>query len=115
MEQETDEPKKCTCKHGKIIAVILVVLIVAICCHIHHLRQASLMPGTYYIVQFRGDVLGTPVSPRDDNYNNIEGTLIAVNREAILLDRYVIVNDEPQMLRLWIPKSNILLIKPRTK
>ncbi|MCL2624584.1 MAG: hypothetical protein FWD31_13050, partial [Planctomycetaceae bacterium] len=106
-------------------AVILVVLIVgAICWHVHP-RPTGLKLGTDYTVQFRGDALGRPTSPFIDSYNggqvNAGGTLIAVNREAILLevvDFSNMIQGKPQKTQMWIPKSNILLIKyeiPRTE
>ena len=129
-EQEADKPKKCTCrhKHGKIVAVILVILIVgAICWHVHP-RPSGLKVGTVYKVQFRRDALGGSalVSPQTDNYNGadvcITGTLIAVYHDAILLevvDHSLItvglempkVKDEYRKTLFWIPKGNILFIE----
>jgi len=134
METQTNNQTKCTCKHGKIVAVILVVLIVgAICWHVHHLpRKGSkddaksgtlfdMELGTDCTVQFRRDALGGSTSltaPTTTGINGttfiIKGTLIAVNHEAILLeqiDDHYIVNDVPQLKQLWIPKSSILYIE----
>jgi len=120
-DQEADKPKKCTCKHGKIIAAILVVLMIGvICCHVHHPRSIDPKPGTTCSVMFRRDVLGGSalVSPRIDRSDNETvtafGTLIAVDREAILLeaDNMIhFIDGVPQKKQLWIPKSNILLIE----
>ena len=129
-QPESGKPKKCCCKRGKIIAVILVFLIAgAICCHIHHPRPRDAMqemmidlkPGTVCTVQFRRDALGgstSLISPTTTGVNgttvSIKGTLVTVNHEAILLeqvDNHFIVNDMPQLKRLWIPKSSILLIE----
>ena len=106
-DQETDRPKKCWCKRGKIIAMILIVLIVgAICCHIHrlhHPHSTGLELGTYYTVHLcRNAVDGSaPVS--------VKGRLIADHREAILLD----ASDNSSVQQFWIPKSNILFIEHR--
>ena len=117
-EHEADKPKKCACRYGKIFAVILGILIIgAICWHVHP-RSSGLKVGTDYIVQFRGDALGGPTSPFIDSYNggqvNAGGTLIAVNREAILLevvDFTNMIDGKPRKTQLWIPKSSILLIR----
>jgi len=123
-ESESDKPKKSPCKRRKCVAIILAVLIVgAICCHIHHFhhsrsRSIDPEPGTICTVQFRRDALGgaSLTSPLTNKHNGAEvslgGTLIAINREAILLEysdpsRY----GQPGTRRLWIPKSSILLIE----
>jgi len=118
-EQEADKPKKCACrhKHGKHVAVILIVLILgAICWHVHP-RPTWLKVGTVYTVELRRDSAGgsAPVT--------ISGTLIAINREAILLevaDHSLVtvyepgkerVEDKYQKTQFWIPKRNILFVK----
>ena len=109
-EQEADKPRKCDCrhKHGKHVVVILVVLILGtICWHVHP-RPTWLKVGTVYTVELCRDVAGgsAPVA--------VSGTLIAANREAILMEvsnHSLLINGEPQKSLMWIPKSNILLIK----
>ena len=101
-EQEADKPKQCACrhKHGKIVAVILVVLIVgAICWHVHP-RPTGLKPGMYCAVELRRDMTSSTVPV------TIIGELIATNREAILL-KHTGLNCE----QLWIPKSSIMYIE----
>jgi hypothetical protein len=114
-DSETKEPKKLPCKRGKFVAIILTILIVgAICCHIHHSRPIGPKPGTHCTVQFRRDVLGETtnlVSPQANIFNGsvayVEGELITVNREAILLR--IRVNNQTK--RVWIPKKWVLLIE----
>ena len=131
MESET---KKCACKRGKLIAVILAVLVVGvICCHLHHSHHKKAKPGakvetlfdlelgTDCIIQFRRDALGgstSPISPKTTSLNGtdvcVNGKLIAVNSEAIHLEydnNQFIINGVPQLKRLWIPKSSILFIE----
>ena len=133
-EPEGEKPKKCCCMRGKIIAAILAVLVIgAICCHIHHSRSKGVKNdvkvgtlfdmelGTECTVQFRRDALGgstSPISPNTTTINrtdvSVNGTLIAVNNEAILLeyaDYRDIMNDAPRLKRMWIPKNGILLIE----
>jgi hypothetical protein len=81
--------------------------------------------GTDCTIQFRRDALGgstSLTSPTTTGINgttiSIAGTLIAVNHEAVLLeqiDNHYLVNDVPQLKRLWIPKSSILLIEYRKR
>ena len=124
----TDKLKPCSCKCGKSLMAILIILIVGIFCwHVHRpkpsrWRPIDLEPGTMCTVQFRRDVLGAattlPVSPTANSINgstvSIQGELVAVTHEAILLDQvdeHYIVNDVPRMQRFWIPKSSILSIE----
>ena len=124
-ESATSKPKKCACKCRIIIAVVLAVLVIGVACWYVH-RPMGPKPGTICTVQFRRGALGAgatiPVSPHTDIANGAEvsvsGTLIAVNREAILLEwesrnRITHENGIPtyQVHRLWIPKSSILLIR----
>jgi len=118
---------KCSCKCGRFGAVVLIILIAGIVCwHIHRPKPAKQefepYPGTICTVQFRRDVLGAardlPIGPTVANTNGaivtLRGELIAVNREAILLDQVndqYIENDVPRMKRFWIPKSSILTIE----
>ena len=124
-ELETGKPKKCACKCQIIIAAVLAVLIVGIACWYVY-QPMGPKPGTICTVQFRRDALGAganiPVSPltniADGAAVSVSGKLIAVNREAILLewenrDSIIHKNEIPtyQVHRLWIPKSSILLIQ----
>ena len=119
-EPETDKPKKSPCKRGRFVVIILAVLIIgAICCHIHHFhhsRPRSIDPelDKFCTVQLRRDALGGSglVSPLTDNQNGtdvaLRGRLVAIDREAILLNH---VDEQSRTWQLWIPKSSILLIK----
>jgi len=123
---ESEKPKKCTCKCRIIGIAILVVLIAGVVCwHAHRPKPIDpeitpaidLKPGLICTVQFRRDVLGTagdlPVDPTTNKINgaivSLRGKLIAIDREAILLDWY---HDRMNVYRrLWIPKDSILLIE----
>ena len=123
METESAQPQKCSCKcHKHAVAIFVVLLIAGVACwYIHHPNRPQVYPsidpkpGTICTVQFRRDMLGATsylTSPTTDNINNtnvsLRGTLVAANREAILLDH---LNDESQLQRFWIPKSSILCIQ----
>ena len=112
-ESETGKPKKCACKCRIVIVVVLAVLVIgAICGHIfYHSRSTysddpsvdfALKPGLRCTVHLRGVAL--------------EGRLIAVNDEAILLDithqapKTFIVDGKRVPRHVLIPKSNILFI-----
>ena len=118
-----EKPKRHPHLCRKFVTAIFVILIAGIICwHIHHPRAIDPPPGTMCTVQFRRDVLGAahdlPIGPTTNNINgaivSMTGELIAVSREAILLDQvneHYIVNDVPQMKRFWIPRSGILFIE----
>ena len=127
---ELEKPKKCPCKCKAIVAAILIVLIASvICCHVHRPKsitsevEMGLKPGTQCVIHFRQDAFsrrdGTtslptiPANGTPPMTTAFTGTVIAVDREAILFDAvYVNItfNGVPKTERLWIPKSNILLI-----
>jgi hypothetical protein len=132
-ESESDKSRRCCCKHHKFATVILLVLFAGIACwHIHrprphhsplhHPSAIAPKPGTLCTVQFRRDSLGAasnlPIPPTTNIVNgsavSIQGELIFVSPEAILLDQvnaHYIVNGVPNMKRFWIPKSSILAIE----
>jgi len=130
MESETPPPQKCSCKcHKHAVAIFAVLLIAGVACwYIHHPNRPRAytsvdpQPGAKCTVQFRRDMLGgsasLPISPTTISANGaivaIHGELVAVSREAILLDQVdenYIFNGTPKMKRFWIPKNNILSIE----
>jgi len=138
-ESAPNKPERHSCVCKKCVVAILIILVVGIICtHIHRPKLGltpdkdctvlgltpdkdctvlGLTPGKNCTVQFRRDALGgaanLPVPPTTPSINGatvaIQGKLIAVSHEAILLssdgDKYV------QGKQLWIPKSSILLIQ----
>jgi len=121
---EPEKPKKCPCK-CRIIGIAILVFLIAgvVCWHVHRPKpidpEIDLKPGTYCIVQLRRDSLGaagSPVPPTTDQFNgaivSMRGTLLAINRDAILLECIVDypLNQPHEVRRHWIPKNNILLI-----
>jgi|GEM_PF-2633124 len=133
-ESETGKPKRCACKCRIIIVVVLAVLVIgAVCGHICHSRSTysddpsvvpsvnfALKPGLHCTVQLRRDALGaaanSPIPPFNKSSVVLEGRLIAVNDEAILLDvtdqapDKLILGDKQVPRHAWIPKGNILFI-----
>jgi len=122
---EPEKPKKCPCQCRIIIAVTIAVLIAgAVCCHVHRpkpnrLQTTDLVPGKQCVVYFRRDALGlsTTASPRVTTVNSTDltlgGKMIAINREAVLLERVNETrtrNGVPQPEQLWIPRESILFI-----
>ena len=108
MEPETAKPK-CHCVCRKFVVAIVVILIVgAICCHVHrpHWRWNGPKVGTECTVQFD---TGAVVF--------ISGTLVDVKRDAIFLQtvEYEWNQDQqvskPNAKLMWIPKKNILFIQ----
>ena len=123
---EPEKPKKCLCECRIIMVAILVVLVAGVVCwHVHfpHRSQTTkitdLEPGKLCVVYLRRDALGlsTTASPSVTTVNNTDlilgGKLVAVTREAVLLER---VNETrtrngvsiPE--QLWIPRESILYI-----
>ncbi|MCL2348667.1 MAG: hypothetical protein FWC50_10460 [Planctomycetaceae bacterium] len=99
-----------------IVFMVIAEVISSYSSYIRPPQPISPKPGTTCIVRFRPDVIGgSYLAPRSIHNSigdtvNTDGTLIAVDREAILLE---VDNTEgkPQKKQLWIPKSNILLIE----
>jgi len=119
---EPEKPKKCPCKCKTTIAAVLVVIIAGVACwYTHHPNrprtsglEIDLKPGTICVIQFRRDALGASFAAplTTAGHVSIVGRVIAVDREAIILER---TEDAYRMggapiERLWIPKSSILLI-----
>jgi hypothetical protein len=125
---ETEGQKQCPCKCRKIAAVILIVLIAGVACwYIHHPnrpRSINPKPGMMCVIHFRQDAFtfrantGTSLPIIDvggvSTTVAFRGTMIAVDREAILFDAVhenITFNGVPKTSRFWIPKNNILLIE----
>jgi len=137
METETCTPKQstCCCKRRVCAAVCLFLFVFAgiACWYVHHPNRPRQpidpKPGTRCTVQFRrGDALGSgadiPVNPATNIINgavvSMNGTLVAINHEAIILERVNVNRTEYESGEItiqtntdhvWIPKSSILLIQ----
>jgi len=120
---ESEKSKHCPCKCGKGIAAFLVLFLLAgiACWYIHHPNrpramnpEIDLKPGTICIVQFRRDALSASFAAPLTTAGHVSmmGRIIAIDHEAIILEHVegaYKMNAVP-IERLWIPKSNILLI-----
>ena len=120
---EPEKPKKYPCKCRIIGIAILVVLIAGVVCwHVHRTHRSqttNLEPGKTCVVYLRRDALGlsTTASPSVTTVNNTDlilgGKLVAVTREAVLLERVNATRTRNGMSipeQLWIPKESILYI-----
>ena len=122
---ETETLKRCLCKCRLVATAILVVLIAGVVCwHIHHPKRSHAVgidpqPGTKCTIHFRQDAFilrantGTSLPIIDTGATTVAftGTLIAMNREAILVIVEPNPNDVGLVRQFWIPKSSILLIE----
>ena len=114
MEPETAKPK-CHCVCRKFVVAIVVILIIgAICCHVHRPRShwGDPKPGTFCTVQFNNNTVSPLVDISNGARVTVSGELVAIRRDAILLKtfREGTANQVVDEL-VWIPKSSILLIK----
>ena len=114
METEAEKPKMCSCKCGKGAAVIVLIFLVAgaVCWHVHAPNHIHLKTGNSYTFHFRqGALLGQGSSGMAENSAN--GRLIAVNREAVLIEfsKWHPTERVSKPRNMWIPKSNILFIE----
>jgi len=97
METEPNKPKKWTCRRGKCVATILVVLIFgATCCYFGWLQPIDPKPGMRCEVRFKWDIGGPTLV-------SVEGTLVAIDREKVILNSHL-------NKQWWIPRNNILCI-----
>ncbi len=119
-----NEKPACFCSRKKHILIFcpLFALACVACWWIHRPKDVEPKLGQYCLVQFRRDMLGRasdlPVSPTTNSINGvtvaIEGKLLAINRDAILIERQnpaYIINEKPKITHVWIPRSYILLIE----
>ena len=105
MESETVQPQKCSCKcHKHAVAFFAVLLIAGVACwYIHHPNRPRAnpsidpKPGTVCMVILR------------ESQTSFEGTVVADNHEAILLEGRTTRSSE--RFRFWIPKHSILYIR----
>jgi len=103
--------KKC------VAAVVVFVLLGAVCYHVHHPRWTGPKPGTDCQVQFKSEYFtGTYRDgvPPEERRIAMSGELVAVKRDAILLRTvslpFTDYNNAKYRL-LWIPKKSILFIE----
>ena len=105
MESEAAQPQKCSCKcHKHAVAFFAVLLIAGVACwYIHHPNRPRAYPnidpkpGTVCTVMLR------------ESQTSFEGTVVAANREAILLEGRTTRSSE--RFSFWIPKHSILYIR----
>ena len=125
-ECDTGKPKKCGCKWRIIIAAVFAVLVISVVCeHFwHHVLPKTdpgfaLKPGMQCTVQLRRDIMGAgmgPIDPFNKQGVSLEGRLIAMSADAILLDVTdvapvkFILGEQRVPRHAWIPRSNILFI-----
>lgn len=107
-----NKPERHSCVCKKCVVAILIILVAGVICGHLHRPKLGLTPGRTCVVQFRRDILGgatnspgSPTAARSEVC--IQGRLIAVNREAILIKS---TDLDEYWSQIWIPKSSILLI-----
>jgi len=100
-----------------VAAIVVFVLLGAVCWHAHHPRWTGPKPGTGCLVQFKSEFSTGYSTGTNDSYVTtevktvvIDGELVAVKRDAILLrNTKNMTSVNPRLL--WIPKNNILFIE----
>jgi len=101
---ESEKPKKCSCKCKAIVAAILIVLVAGVVCWYVH-RPMVPRAGMHCTVVMKSDISsgGTYMVSMTQS-----GTLIAINREVVILKKYV--NHGETQRYQWIPRDNVLFI-----
>jgi len=102
---ESAKPKKCPCKCKVIVAAVLVVLIAGVACW-YVLYPMGPRPGRFCTVTMKSDISSGGTYRVNMTRS---GTLIAINREVVILKKAVSHGETPGYL--WIPRDNVLFIE----
>lgn len=105
-------------KFGRIVFAVIIVLLILFFAHFDMFTKKDDMsptPGTFCTVRLRRDALGAgssnPISPFVDVAGGADisfsAVLVSMNRDTVVMAP----RDRDENARLWIPKSNILILE----